>query len=128
MNEPRIDRRSEPRTAAFGVAVVISGDGTAQRYRVDNLSAGGALLTGEPALPEFEVLRLVLRVGAIPARTIEARVVWQTDGPVKGYGVTFVNLDAEIEDAIQDVVLGILGGAATTPANSRGRDIPSWLP
>jgi len=123
-----MDRRSDPRAAALGEGVVIFGDGTAHCYCVENLSAGGALLIGEPALPEFEVLRLVLRVGAVPARTIEARVAWQTDGPVKGYGVTFVNLDTEIEDAIHDVVLGILGGAATVPSGVTGRDVPSWLP
>ena len=128
MNDPRSERRGGPRAATFGEAVVLFDDDTAHRYRIDNLSAGGAQLAGLPALPPFEVLSLVLRVGAIPARTIEARVVWHSDDPIKRYGVTFLNLDADLADAINDVVLGILNGATPTASESIGGALPSWLP
>jgi hypothetical protein len=116
------------RAAAFGEAVVIFDDESAHRYRVDNLSSGGALLTGSTPLPLFEVVRVLLRVGGMPARMIKARTAWQTCDGVNSYGVTFLHLDADTEDSIHDVVLDILAGTAAPGPPLADDAALSWLP
>ncbi len=103
------NRRLAPRAQALGRAVVFDGP-TAHEYRVENLSAGGALLIGAPVPAVGTRLRLVLRVGAIPADPIEARVTHRTAGSQPGFAVAFVELEASLQDLVQDVVLATLQG------------------
>jgi len=116
---PRQDeRRLAPRAQALGRAVVFDGP-RAHEYRVENLSAGGALLLGSPVPPVGSRLQLVLRLGALPTDVIEARVAYQTASRRPGFAVAFVELDASLQDLIQDVVLAAMQGfhQPTRPAD-----------
>ncbi|MBW2459873.1 MAG: PilZ domain-containing protein [Deltaproteobacteria bacterium] len=103
------DRRLAPRAQALGRAVVFDGP-AANEYRVENLSAGGALLAGVPVPAVGTRLQMVLRVGSIPSEVIEARVTYQVGNARPGFAVAFVELDASLQDLIQDVVLAAMRG------------------
>lgn len=103
------NRRLAPRAQTLGRAVVFDGP-TANEYRVENLSAGGALLVGGPVPPVGARLQMVLRVGSIPTDVIEARVAYRMGSAGPGFAVTFVELDASLQDLIQDVVLAAMRG------------------
>ncbi len=112
------DRRLAPRGRPLGRAVVFDGP-MANEYRVENLSAGGALLLGGPVPPVGARLQMVLRVGSIPTDRIEARVAFRMSGPGPGFAVAFIELDASLQDLIQDVVLAAMQGFCqpTRPAD-----------
>ncbi len=113
------ERRLVPRVQALGRAVVFDGP-AAHEYRVENLSAGGALLSGEPIPAVGTRLQLALRVGAIPGDLIEARVAYRISGRRPGFAVAFVELDASLQDLVQDVVLATLQGFQQLPGPVEG--------
>lgn len=118
------DRRGAARVESLGQAFVLFGDEDAVTYRVENLSSGGALLSGGPPIRWGERLQLLLRVEPLPPFHVEARVVWRGEGDAARFGVEFVSLDAAAQDAIQDAVGAILSGQRGV---ARAR-LPSWLP
>jgi hypothetical protein len=113
------NQRLAPRLQAFGRAVVFDGP-SAHEYEVENLSAGGALLIGSPVPEVGARLQLVLRVGGIPGELIEARVADRTADPRPGFAVAFVDLDASLQDLVQDVVLATLRGFDQPPRPVEG--------
>ncbi len=99
------ERRRFSRIETLGRAIVSFGQRSNCEYWVENLSAGGALLTGGPLIEIGQTVRVVLRIGAIPQMGIDARVVWQFRGTKPGIAVEFLNLDAEMEDLMCHAVV-----------------------
>jgi hypothetical protein len=121
------ERRQAVRVESFGRAFVMLND-TAVPYRVENLGSGGALLSGGPPIPWRETLRLVLRVEPLAPIEVDARLVWQGDGAAPRYGVEFLSLDAEAQDAIYEAVGAILAGESAERSSVTTAKLPSWLP
>ena len=102
----REERRAAARAAGFGQALVSVDRRSGRAYRVENLSASGALLSGGPPLLPGRNVRLVLSLGDEPVG-LEARVVRRDD---RRTAVSFGRLDAAVEDRIQDEVVAALSG------------------
>ena len=119
--------RGELRAETFGRALIMADDVTAVAYRLDNLSAGGALLSDGPMQPLWKTYRLVLLLDGLPAVEVKARAVWQTEEVPPRLGVSFEHLDTTVQDMIHDVVLGILSGQKCRAPLMCGDKLPSWL-
>jgi len=92
----------------LGTAVVYLDTWSAHEYRIENLSAGGAVLAGGPALPLHTLVQVVLRLGTMPSARIEARVTsTETTGQPR-IAISFCSLDAALEDRLNDAVLSSL--------------------
>jgi len=124
MGEANGERRHAARVESLGQAfVMIDGDAAAS-YRVENLSAGGALLCDGPPISSRETVQMVLRVEPLPLLEVGARVVWRGEGASPRQGVEFIGVDATTQDAIHDAVGAILAGERGA---TRGR-LVSWMP
>lgn len=99
------ERRRHPRTLSHTEAVVKTRHGIFH-YDVSNLSAGGALLTGEPSLREGERVDVILRLPLYPEVRVQANVVRcvRHDGNSE-IALTFVHVDDRTEDHIQAALL-----------------------
>jgi hypothetical protein len=106
----RRERRARPRTRRIGSAIVYLNPWLANEYAVEDLSAGGALLTCGPPIRVGRNVRLVLRVLGFQPIAVDAKVLRRADGLRDGVAVAFVDLEAAVEDLIQDVVLANLCG------------------
>ncbi len=99
------ERRRHPRTLSHTEAVVKAKSGI-HHYDVSNLSAGGALLIGEPALREGERVEVILRLPLYPEVRVQANVVrCVRDEGGNEIAVTFVHVDDRTEDHIQAALL-----------------------
>lgn len=109
------DRRFEPRASHLGTAVVHVNRWWTHEYRVEDLSAGGALLTDGPPLEIGHTVGLVLRLRGLETLWVDARVLRRLHGPGGGVAVAFVDLEAAVEDLIHDVVVAALSGRRLRP-------------
>ncbi len=125
MSEANGERRHAARVESLGQAFVMFDGDTAVPYRVENLSAGGALLCDGPPIPARQTLQVVLRVEPLPPVEVGARIVWRGGGKRPRYGVEFIGMDASMEDAIHEAVGAILAGERSPEPRPK---LASWLP
>jgi hypothetical protein len=104
------ERRTAARARRIGSAIVYLNPWQANEYAVEDLSAGGALLTCGAPIRVGRNVRLVLRVLGFPPIAMDAKVLRRADGPRDGVAVAFIDLEAAVEDLIQDLVLATLSG------------------
>ncbi len=104
------ERRHHPRVDVGMSALVPSRDGRLHLYLVEDLSVGGALLRGGPALAVGQVIRVCLRLGQNDSLVVEALTVRQIaeGGAATAMAIAFRNLTAKQEDDIQDAILNAL--------------------
>jgi CheY-like chemotaxis protein len=95
-------------------------DGRPIRYLVENLSVGGALLTGGPPLEAGRKVRIALEFGGKPALMARATVAHHrmADGELPAMGMAFHELGPNDEDSIHQAILDALD------ADARGGDCP----
>jgi CheY-like chemotaxis protein len=98
-------RRQFPRVPGQGRAVVTVDHVTAE-YALDNLCAGGALLSNGPTLAIGSRIDIVLRLPSQPAIRVTGQVVRQTSE--RCWGVAFEHDGSDAEDRIQAFVLDAL--------------------
>ena len=103
INERRVHRRSN----IVATIVLDPGTGRATSYVVRNLSAGGALLAGEPVPLLGTQLRVVLNLRTGSHINLTAEVI--RGEPLRAaaptFAIVFRQISADAEDLIQDAVL-----------------------
>jgi len=96
------ERRQHPRwPAREGVEGQLQ---TRGRVRLIDISANGALLAGDVALPPGAQARLRSTIGSVPfTPTVEIRRVAppRRDGTAKALGVSFVSMDARSRQCLE---------------------------
>jgi CheY-like chemotaxis protein len=103
--EARSERRIFRRGSLVASAVVWTRGGGPMRYLVDNLSVGGALLTGGPLLAVGETLRITLQLDRRSIGPLCAEMVRHDGVSALAAGIAFVGLTVIEEDAIQEAIL-----------------------
>jgi CheY-like chemotaxis protein len=103
-------RRGHPRVEVMATAVVLTARRYAGHYLVENLSAGGALLIGEPGLEPGERVEVLLQLPGREPMALSAEILRRQ---VNGCGqhlsaVAFRDLAPGAEDAIQETILEAL--------------------
>jgi CheY-like chemotaxis protein len=78
------------------------------RYLVDNLSVGGALLTGGPLLSIGQELRVTLQLDKHAIGPLRAEMVRREGPSGEAVGIAFAALTVAEEDAIQQAILDAL--------------------
>lgn len=108
------ERRQHPRARVAATASVMREREKLGDYLVENVSAGGALITLGPVLPEGTRIRMSLKLRGRRPIGAEAAVVRHAalPGGRPGFGVEFRNLPADLQDALQRAVLRELEAAA----------------
>jgi CheY-like chemotaxis protein len=106
MVQPLVERRSHERGRIAAIAIVWSQDRGPVRYVVEDLSAGGALLSGGPELSLGDKVALSLHVAGVHLVDLRAEAIRHT--PTRGTAVAFRDVRALDEDMIQQTVLGAL--------------------
>jgi CheY-like chemotaxis protein len=108
------ERRRHPRAPIAASAVLLKGEQRLGSYRVINLSAGGLLLAGEAPPEGPETLRVSLRVGGDATLKAQVALLRQAHAHrAPSFALSFVDLDADAEDMIQNAVLEALEQATT---------------
>jgi CheY-like chemotaxis protein len=102
------ERRVHRRQRLVASAVVWTSDGGPMRYLVDNLSVGGALLTGGPLLSLGQELRLTLQLDKHVIGPLRAQVVRRDGLGGEAAGIAFAALTVAQEDALQQASLDAL--------------------
>jgi PilZ domain len=98
-------QKRHPRTLSHTEAVVKTRQGIFH-YDVSNLSASGALLTGEPALRDGERVEVILQLPLYPEVRVQANVIrCQRHDGVAEIALGFVHVDDRTEDHIQSALL-----------------------
>ncbi|MFH0899764.1 MAG: PilZ domain-containing protein [Pseudomonadota bacterium] len=106
---PRRERRKHPRCEVVASAIVLTRCRFAGTFVVQDLSAGGALLIGDPRLEQGERIRLLLQLPGMKGIGLSAEVVRTEDrGREHSFAVAFRQPSAPAEDAIQEIVLSTL--------------------
>lgn len=108
MGNHGMERRSDSRTELAVTATVMCRNEAVARYTVQNLSAGGALLTGTVGLDENETYWVLLELPPDPLScevTIKRQV--RSDSVV-AIAIAFEHTTESSEDRIQDGVLRLL--------------------
>lgn len=111
MNDPRRDRRSRPRAELSSPCFLLLDGQPVGPFLVENLSAGGAMLTGGTSLPAGATVFLQLQLpGRRDPMSVAATVVRGPEATPRGasFAVEFRDLAPEDEDAIQSAVLEAL--------------------
>lgn len=101
------ERRQQPRAPVPAVVTVFRAEAHIGVFSVDNLSAGGVLLSGGATLSVGETLRILLQLqGHLPI-AIHGQVLRRDErgSGAFAYAVTFRDLSAKAEDLIQGAVL-----------------------
>jgi len=109
-----VERRRYPRTLSPTDAVVHDGRGV-QRYVVSNLSVGGGLFVGGPALRVGSRVDLILRLPLYPEVRLQGNVIRCTtndEGAIE-IAMEFVHIDDRTEDHIQSALLSELERSQT---------------
>jgi hypothetical protein len=104
------ERRAHHRSNIVATIVLDPGTARATSYVVRNLSAGGALLAGEPVPllgAQFRVV-LKLRTGSDISLTAEVVRGEARRGATPTFAIVFRQISADAEDLIQDAVLAEL--------------------
>lgn len=102
-----MERRNRPRVDLAITATLMCRDEPVGRYTVQNLSAAGALLTGQQAVDEDAPLRVLLDLPSPLATDAVVKRQVQADALV-ALAVQFQHDSDEAEDQIQDAVLAML--------------------
>ncbi len=102
-----IDRRAHSRADLPATAVLLRGGVDAGRYIVQNLSAAGALLTGDADVDVGSPVQLRLEIGGRSPVVVKGRVVRraQTVANLVALAINFRHRSPDTEDAIQQAVL-----------------------
>ncbi len=109
MRQQNSERRGTRRVDLRATATLLQQDVVVGRFTVQNLSAGGALLTGARGVPRSVPLRLVLELPDGVPLSVGARVRRRAQvGNLVALAVAFEHLTQTSEDQIQDAVLGVL--------------------
>src|SRR6266542_2582138 len=103
-----VERRIDHRASVAATAIVWIEDQRPVRYLVDDLSAGGALLTAGPRLPVGQSLGLSLHIPSQPPLVIDGVIVRSSESSSVALAVAFRSLNPADEDAIQQAVLTAL--------------------
>jgi CheY-like chemotaxis protein len=106
MVQPMVDRRTHERGRVAAIAIVWSDERGPSRYLVEDMSAGGALLSGGPELPVGRKVGLSLHVAGEHLLDLQAEVV-RDCGP-RGLAIAFRAMTPAGEDTIQQTVLAAL--------------------
>lgn len=108
------DRRFHGRSDLLATAVVVHRDRPVGRFVVQNLSAGGALLTGSRPLPVGRRVRVLIRFSAQRTVAVWGKVVRRSPeaGGVVSMAVSFRHPTDTTQDAIQQEALAALLRAA----------------
>src|SRR4051812_24318014 len=101
------EHRRHTRSEVVATAVVFSSGQLHGNFLVQDLSVGGACLMGHSTPPPGRRLTVMLQFPGKPAFSVAAVLVrHDTLGPTRERtAVTFVELDAEQEDAIQEALV-----------------------
>jgi hypothetical protein len=104
------ERRAHHRSNIVATIVLDPGTARATAYVVRNLSAGGALLAGEPVPLLGTQLRVVLnlRTGSQISLTAEVIRGQPLRAAAPTFAIVFRQISADAEDLIQDAVLAEL--------------------
>jgi CheY-like chemotaxis protein len=102
------DRRTYARTSLMATAVVWTDAGGPMHYLVENLSVGGALLTGGPLLSVGESIKITLQLEKRTIGPLVAEMVRQSDQCDSVVAIAFRRLTVTDEDAIQQALLEAL--------------------
>jgi hypothetical protein len=104
------ERRAHRRSEIVATIVLDPGTGRATSYVVRNLSAGGALLAGDPVPLLGTQLRVVLnlRTGSQISLTAEVIRGEPLRAAARTFAIAFRHISADAEDLIQDAVLAEL--------------------
>ncbi len=107
---PLVERRRFFRSEVLATAVVFSPDRLHGTYLVTDLSAGGACLIGGSSLSVGAQIRVMIQLPGKPLGSLAARVIRRGPTQTAGehFGVAFVELRAEDEDAIHQALVGEL--------------------
>ncbi|MCC6875681.1 MAG: PilZ domain-containing protein, partial [Sandaracinaceae bacterium] len=114
-----VERREHPRFDLGVTARLFQRGAALGRFAVQNLSAGGALLTGAHEVRRSAPLRLVLEMPDGSMLTVGGHVTRSArNESLVALAIAFRHLDAGSEDRIQDAILQRLdhGFRATHPA------------
>jgi hypothetical protein len=101
------ERRQHPRVYVPVAATLFSDDARCGDYLVQNLSAGGALLTHGPPIPAGAMLRVLLvgpSAGGLSVNCVALRTGTTADG-ASTIAVRFTDVPAKIQDVLQNAVL-----------------------
>jgi CheY-like chemotaxis protein len=108
---PGDERRQHPRAQLAANVVVLKGEQRIGVYRVINLSAGGLMLAGDPALNVGDTVEVILRLGDRTVRA-HASVLRETRTGHGGVSaLAFRDLAADAHDLVQSAVLRALEDA-----------------
>jgi hypothetical protein len=105
-----IERRAHSRAELPAAAVLLRVGVDAGRYVVQNLSAAGALLTGDADVAVGSPLELRLEIGGRAPVVVKGRVIRRarTIANLVALAVSFRHRSPDTEDAIQQAVLDAL--------------------
>ncbi|HEX9294705.1 MAG TPA: response regulator [Polyangiaceae bacterium] len=103
-----VERRIHHRASVAATAIVWIEEQPPVRYLVEDLSAGGALLTGGPSLPMGQTIGLSLHIPSQPPMVIDGSVVRSSQSGSVALAVAFRSLSPADEDAIHQAVLSAL--------------------
>jgi hypothetical protein len=106
------DRRAHERVSLPATATLLQCGEVVGRFTVQNLSAGGALLTGARDVRATGPLRLLLELPSGERLAVGAHVRRRARvGDLVALAVAFRHLSQSSEDRIQDAVLEVIDGA-----------------
>ncbi len=106
------ERRQSARCDVFATATLLQRGGSVGRFMVQNLSAGGALLTGGHDVRTSAPLRVLLELPGGEPLTVGAHVKRRVvEGDLVALAVAFRHMSNSSEDRIQDAMLEMIAAA-----------------
>jgi CheY-like chemotaxis protein/Tfp pilus assembly protein PilZ len=105
------DRRTYPRIEVVASAAVLTANGYAGSFLVDDLSASGALLIGDPRLEIGEEVKLLLHLPAKKPISLAGEVIRCEPHATQEhlFAIAFRRVAPAVEDALQQYVQVALG-------------------
>ena len=103
------ERRSHPRFAALSPALVVGEAGMVCPCLVEDLSGGGACITGAPGLVVGEMVRLLLQLPGRRPFSLDGRVVRRLPdaGPAARFGLSFARMTGPAVRSLDDTVASL---------------------
>ncbi len=110
IRHPPAERRVDARAEVAASAVVLAGNRNAGTFLVENLSAGGALLVGDPLVCIGQRVKLLLSLVTRPVLSLMAEVIrrGERSSGEMTFVIEFRNVPASGQDRIQRTVLAAL--------------------